>query len=176
MSIFRWPNKVLKRARCRVLLLCTVGVVLPFNAFADTAVPPHREVVARFYDEIWNQGNEATAFDILSDTIRFRGSTGPYKTGIHEFLGYVRLIRTALADYHCTIEEVISDRDALFARMTFKGTHVAPFFGVVATGKIIEWSGAARFKIVDGKVVDLWVLGDVDSLKVQLGIARSIAP
>jgi predicted ester cyclase len=45
---------------------------------------------------------------------------------------------------------------------------VDPFFGVQATGREIAWSGAAFFKIEDGLIAELWVLGDIDAVKRQL--------
>jgi predicted ester cyclase len=53
--------------------------------------------------------------------------------------------------------------------MTFTGIHRAPFFGVDATGREIAWAGAAFFTIDGEQIVALWVLGDLDGLKRQLG-------
>ncbi|MGH6906298.1 MAG: hypothetical protein ACREDX_00390 [Aestuariivirga sp.] len=38
-----------------------------------------------------------------------------------------------------------------------------------ATGREIAWAGGAFFKMADGKIAELWVLGDIDSVKQQLG-------
>lgn len=36
------------------------------------------------------------------------------------------------------------------------------------TGKQLTWAGAALFTFEDGKIIDLWVLGDLVSLLDQL--------
>jgi len=57
------------------------------------------------------------------------------------------------------------------ARMTFRGIHQNMFFGVEATGKTIEWSGAGFFEISSDQIAALWVLGDVDAIRQQLRVA-----
>jgi hypothetical protein len=46
---------------------------------------------------------------------------------------------------------------------------VGQFEGAVDTGKEIGWAGAAFFTTDGRQITELWVLGDVDSLKAQLG-------
>jgi predicted ester cyclase len=133
-------------------------------------------VIERFYYEIWNQGRKEVAEEILVPDLRFRGSTGPSKTGISQFLEYVDLIRGALSHYECIINEVVSEGHSSFAAMTFTGRHTGRFFGVAPTNKTVSWNAVALFKFRDGKVADLWVLGDVDNLKQQLGLAQAILP
>ncbi len=60
--------------------------------------------------------------------------------------------------------------------MIFQGVHINTFFEVPPTNRRITWSGVARFKIQDSKILDLWVLGDVDYLKEQLGISIKVDP
>lgn len=135
-----------------------------------------RRVVEAFYDLVWNQGDEAAARRLLAPGLRFRGSTGVGLTGVEPFLGYVRLVRGALADYRCTIEEVVVEGDRAFARMGFAGRHAGTFLGVAPTGRELAWAGAALFHLEGGRIASLWVLGDVDGLKQQLGLAVAVAP
>ncbi len=55
--------------------------------------------------------------------------------------------------------------------MMFTGVHRARFFDIEATGRAISWAGGAFFKTDGYQIVELWVLGDVDSVKRQLGAA-----
>jgi steroid delta-isomerase-like uncharacterized protein len=130
---------------------------------------PAKLLVERFYNDVWNRRDAQTAHRILAEDFRFRGSLGPEKRGISDFLGYVEAVHTALAEYTCVIEDLIHTQDRVAARMVFRGVHQAEFFGVPATGRKIEWAGAAFFTIHGEKLAALWVLGDVDSVKQQLG-------
>jgi steroid delta-isomerase-like uncharacterized protein len=132
-------------------------------------------LVERFYDDIWRQQAFAVAEEILASGFRFRGSLARETTGIPAFLAYVQSVHAALADYRCIIEELIADDMRAAARLTFAGIHQGPFFGVAGTGRELSWAGAAFFEIADRRIGSLWVLGDVDGLKRQLG-ASAAAP
>ncbi len=135
----------------------------------DTATTP-RTLVERFYDEIWNRGDEAAARAILDPGFRFRGSLGVTADDIDGFLAYVRTVRAALADYRCIIDDMIVEgTDRAAARMTFTGVHRGELMGVAATGRTVSWAGAAFFTFRAGRIAALWVLGDLDALRRQLG-------
>ena len=135
---------------------------------SDHATDP-RSLVERFYNEVWNQADESLAREILAADFRFRGSLGPEKSGPDGFIAYMRDVHRALGDYVCIIEDLVVTEDRAAARMMFKGIHQDEFFGVAASGKEIGWAGAAFFTTDGRQITELWVLGDVDSVKAQLG-------
>ena len=81
----------------------------------------------------------------------------------------MRSIRTALADFECIIDDLIEGDKRVAARMRFRGIHSGQFFGVPATGQEIIWTGAAFFTMDRSRITELWVLGDIDAAKQQLG-------
>lgn len=127
-----------------------------------------RPLLERFYAEVWNRGDEATARAILDPRFRFRGSLGVTADDVDGFLAYVRSVRAALADYCCIIDDMIEGEGRAAARMTFTGVHRGTLLGVAATGRAVSWSGAAFFTVADARISELWVLGDLDSLRRQL--------
>jgi predicted ester cyclase len=136
--------------------------------------PPLLEsLVARFYHDLWNEADDRVASEILHPEFDFRGSLGPTRTGPDGFVTYMREVHAALGNYTCTIEDLIVSNDRAAARMRFDGVHRSAFFGVPATGRLIIWGGAAFFTLRDRKIGKLWVLGDIDSIKQQLGAARA---
>jgi steroid delta-isomerase-like uncharacterized protein len=134
-------------------------------------------LVERFYGEVWNRGDEQAAREILHPDFRFRGSLGTEAADIEGFLAYVRSVRSALAGYTCTIDDLIEADGSAAARMRFSGTHRAELLGVAPSGREVSWAGAAFFTITDGRIAELWVLGDLDALKRQLetGSTRAAA-
>ncbi|MDP6708153.1 MAG: ester cyclase [Alphaproteobacteria bacterium] len=128
-----------------------------------------RALVERFYHEVWNRADEEVAREILHEDFRFRASLGPERRGADGFIDYMRAIHAALGHYTCTIEEIVTAENRAAARMTFKGIHQGPFFGVEATGREIVWAGAAFFTTDGQRITALWVLGDIDAVKRQLG-------
>ena len=54
-------------------------------------------------------------------------------------------------------------------RSTNRGTHAGELFGVPPTGKEVTVSAMAIFRIVEGKVAEVWVKPDLKSLMQQIG-------
>ncbi|HEY1981993.1 MAG TPA: ester cyclase [Xanthobacteraceae bacterium] len=127
-----------------------------------------RELVERFYGIVWNQADEAEARRILDAGFRFRGSLGPELRGPDGFISYHRAVHAALENFTCIVDELIETPDRAAVRLSFHGRHRAGFFGVAPTGKEIRWSGAAFFSVANGKIIELWVLGDVEAVRRQL--------
>ncbi|MBY5989117.1 ester cyclase [Roseovarius atlanticus] len=127
------------------------------------------KLIESFYNDVWNKRDFRVAHEIISTDFRFRGSLGPVKRGIGGFLEYVEAVHKALGNYTCIIEDLVCSDDRAAARMVFRGTHQSEFFGISRTGKNIEWAGAAFWGLSDGKLSRLWVLGDLDAVKQQLG-------
>jgi predicted ester cyclase len=109
------------------------------------------------------------ADEIISPEIAFRGSLGVRVNGLNAFKRYVQLVRDAFPDFHNTIEEMIVEGDRVAARLTYRGTHRGPLFGIAPAGRAVQYSGVALFRIRAGKIVDGWVLGDTLGLMRQLG-------
>lgn len=127
-------------------------------------------LVERFYHQVWNQADEAEARRILHADFRFRASLGPDHVGPDGFIAYMRQIHAALAEYTCTIETLLVEDNRAAARMRFTGRHQAEFFGIPATGRTITWTGGAFFVTDAAQITELWVLGDIDAVKRQLGV------
>ena len=122
------------------------------------------ELVAAFYNQIWNEGKLDAADMLLTPKFLFRGSLGNEMVGREEFKNYVRSVRGALEDYHCEILACVAEGRRVFAKMRFHGRHVAPLRGFEPTGKTVQWLGAALFHLDDSAIAELWVLGDLAGL------------
>ena len=84
-------------------------------------------------------------------------------------------IQRAFPDFHNHIEDIISEGDRSFARLTYTGTHQGEVFGIAATGKRIEYSGAALFSFRGDRIASVWVLGDIHGLLQQLAAPSNMA-
>lgn len=130
-----------------------------------------RALVERFYAEVWNRRDDAAARSILHPDFRFHASLGPERIGPAGFLEYRRAVCEALDEFTCVIEELVEADQRAAARMRFFGVHQGALFGVAATGRRLEWSGGAFFATDGARITRLWVLGDIDAVKRQLGAA-----
>jgi len=132
-------------------------------------VDANEAIVRRFYDELWNQWNLAVADEIVSETVRFRGSRGAEITGRQELKRYLEATRAAFPDWHNRIDELLAVDDRVVTRMTWSGTHRGEFAGVEPTGGRVEYPGAAFFRLAGGMIEEAWVVGDTQLLWRALG-------
>jgi len=126
------------------------------------------DLIRRFYDELWEQGREASAPEILHPDLRFRGSLGDQKQGIEGYLDYLRAVRSGLANYRCEILSLVCEDTRAAAKMRFSGDHTGVFQGVAPTGRHVAWHGAAFFSAREARLAEIWVLGDLEALRPQL--------
>ncbi len=133
-----------------------------------SAVATARELVGRFYDELWNAWDDAAVDDVLAPDFAFRGSLGAETVGRDGWRGYRDTVRAGSADFHNAVEALVVDGDRAAARLGYSGTHTGPLAGVPATGRRFAYAGAAFFEARDGLLVSAWVLGDLAGLRAQL--------
>jgi predicted ester cyclase len=117
------------------------------------------------YAHMWNDGKFDRIRELAHADLTFRGALGLDTRGFDGFIAYARSIRHSLDDYRCEVLDCVSDANRAFARMQYRGLHVRTFFGHEPTGLPVQWVGAALFQLNEGKLADLWVLGDLHSLE-----------
>jgi steroid delta-isomerase-like uncharacterized protein len=126
------------------------------------------ELVTTFYGELWNSWNDSLVEDILSADFEFRGSLGDTTSGLKEWRRYRDRIRSCAPDFHNHILELIADGDRAAARLRYSGTHLGTMLAVPASSRRFSYDGAAFFAAADGRLVRVWVLGDLYALVPQL--------
>ena len=125
-------------------------------------------LVERFYGELWNEVNLLAVPEILHPEVSFRGSVGLGASGRAEVCDYISMVTTALSEYQCDVQSVIANDNRAAVKVRFSGIHVGEFLGYQPTGRGVEWMGAGFFTSSEGLLHDIWVLGDVATLKTQL--------
>ncbi len=129
---------------------------------------PNLRLIERFYNDMWNKFDKSVFPEILHENITFRGSLGQVKHGFDEFREYVDFIQATFPDFHNRVVETITQGNKTFARLAYTGTHRGELFGIPPTGKRVEYAGTAVFTISQGKIAEVWVLGDIYGLLEQL--------
>jgi predicted ester cyclase len=69
---------------------------------------------------------------------------------------------------HFEIEDIVQQDDRLATRVTLKGTQRGEFAGIPVTGKRMKVYDFATYRIVSGKITDVWSLIDMQGLRDQL--------
>ena len=130
-------------------------------------------VIRRFYEELWNRWQLGIADEIVSDTLRFRGSLGNVCEGREAFKRYVETVHVAFPDWQNRVDEIFAVEDRVITRMNWTGTHQGALGGVLPTGARVEYAGAAFFRLAEGSIEEAWVVGDTQELWRALGALPS---
>lgn len=103
---------------------------------------------------------------------RWMGNQGcGTKLGLHAFQeNWQRPFQAAFGDKVCVDEArlFMGEWAAAFGRQ--EATHHGEFMGVPATGRRVEIRYMDFWKVVDGKIVDNWVMVDFPHVLAQLGV------
>jgi len=93
-----------------------------------------------------------------------------------EFKEGIAEVRRAFPNYHGTNEIQIAEGDMVANRFVFYGTHQGKFMGIAPTGREVRFTGLAIDRIVDGKIVENWIEGNLEDLLRQIGAVVWAAP
>ncbi|RYG66534.1 ester cyclase [bacterium] len=129
------------------------------------------QVVRRWFEEVWNQGN-LDAIDELfaADGIaRGLGEAGRDVIGPDAFKPFVQRLRSAFPDLHITVDETIEQGDRVAARFSAVMTHTGDALGFPATGRQVQVQGITFSQITNGQIVDGWNNWDIYGMMLQLG-------
>jgi steroid delta-isomerase-like uncharacterized protein len=132
----------------------------------------NKELVARWYEEVYNRGDLAVADEIFAaDYVNHESSAPPggWPCGPAGPKAIVGAYRTAFPDIHFTIEEQLADGDKVVTRWLAHATHTGPLMGLPPTGRAAAVTGTSIERVADGKIAETWINFDLLGLMTQLG-------
>ena len=108
----------------------------------------------------------------FAESFRWMGNAGcGFKNGLKQFQeNWQRPFQAAFSDKVCIDEARITQGEwcAAFGRQ--EAVHSGEFMGIAPTHKRVEIRYMDFWKVVDGKIVDNWVMVDFPSVMQQLGV------
>jgi len=125
----------------------------------------NKNIVRRFYKELYNRKNIGVIDELLSeDYIRhsvFRMAKG--RRGFKNF--FVEFYTTSPKITH-SVKCILAEKDKVVVRFTLSFINKKEFMGIPPTGKKLEMTGIAIFRIANGRIVEYW--DEID----RLGLMR----
>ena len=129
----------------------------------------NKALVRRFYDEVTNGRNVAILDELLAPNFEgFTDEGSDNGQNREEFKHMIAMMLTAFPDRHQTIHDWVAENDKVVTRWAFQGTHQGEFAGIAPTGKRVKFSGMDIFRVVDGKIVEVWAEVDMLDVRQQL--------
>jgi steroid delta-isomerase-like uncharacterized protein len=130
----------------------------------DTA---KKELVMRFVEEFWNQGDLSAADRLMTSDVLIHQ---PEVDGVAGFKAYNSLIRSAFPDWTSTPEELVVEGDTVVERWTGRGSHKGELMGIAATERQVAVPGVVFYRVVSGKIAEFRGFFDQMSMFQQLGV------
>ena len=131
---------------------------------ADYGALRHRTLSTQETKAVSNRVAEAISRGDLDalDELMAPDIAEEFKEGITE-------VRRAFPDYHGTNEIQIAEGDMVANLFVFYGTHEGEFMGIAPTGREVRFTGLTIDRVVNGKIVENWIEGDLEDLLQQIG-------
>lgn len=127
----------------------------------------NKQSVARFFDEVWNQGDEA-AIDRFLAAETF-GNDPEFGTGREAFRAQWKKWRAAFPDIHFAVEDLVAEGDKVVSRWRMTGTQTGEFMGIAPTGRRVSVAGMSLDRLAGGQIVEGCDAWDALGLRQQLG-------
>ena len=129
------------------------------------------------HEAIWNTGDFSRLGEFYAPDYKVRTADKTASFTVEEMKKHVLDARKAFPDLQVTIDDLIQQGDTVAIRKTYRGTHKEPFqlsadTIIQPTGKKVEFSEMAFYKLKNGKLFECVVIGDTLSLMKQLGVMK----
>jgi steroid delta-isomerase-like uncharacterized protein len=133
----------------------------------------NKALIQRWFEEVWNQGNEKVIDELLADDGVIHGlvdASGNPVRGLEAFHEFHSQFRGAFQDINVSVDDIIAEGDRVVARCSVRGRHTGEDLGFGATNTPVEFGGVAIVRIKDGKIVEAWNHFDFLEMNKQLGV------
>ena len=139
-----------------------------------------KQLISRFVEGLWNErrldvADAIFAADCVSHQLRSGVPTDAVPRGPQAIKEHVAGWIASFPDLHFSIEQLVSEGDRVVMQLLMEGTHGGAWLGIPASGKKMQIRMFTVHRVVQGKIVEDWVL--VESLGVfqQLGVVPNTA-
>lgn len=128
----------------------------------------NKRTIRRYYEEVFNQGRLEVLDEIVVPNHVEHNPLPGQTQGVEGVKQRVAMLRAAF-NPQFTLEDVLAEGDKVVVRWSNRGTHLADFFGVPATGRTVVVSGIDIHQLRDGKMSEHWDVVDIFGVMMQIG-------
>jgi len=139
-----------------------------------------KQLISRFVEELWNErrldvADAIFAEDCVTHQLRSGVPADAVPRGPQAIKEHVAGWIASFPDLHFSIEQLVSEGDRVVMQLLMEGTHGGAWLGIRASGKKMQIRMFTVHRIVQGKIVEDWVLVESLGLFQQLGILPDTA-
>lgn len=127
-----------------------------------------KEIIEKYFYEVWNKRNRVVAYEIISTDLktRFLQSHGYGPEGI---MNIVEARYKVFPDLIFQILDIVMQDAKVWSLYNFSGTHSGRFWNINPTNKKINYNGILMLEIKDGQIIKGDSIRDEIKLLEQIG-------
>ena len=139
-----------------------------------------KQVINRFVEELWNQrqldvADAIFAKDCVTHQLRSGAAIDTVPRGPGAMKEHVAGWVASFPDFRFIVEQMLSEGDRVVTQLLMEGTHQGAWMGIPASGKKMQIRMFTVHRVVQGKIVEDWVLVEALGLFQQLGLVPDTA-
>lgn len=132
------------------------------------SIEENKALVRRWYD-LWIDREWESLYDLHAGDFVDHSSQSGQRTGLDGILQSLDGLARAFPDCRIELTHVVAENDLVVNHAVMAGTHKNSFAGIPASGKSVSVTATNVWRIVDGKIAELWHVEDIAGLMQQLG-------
>ncbi len=163
------------KGRFTIVLLAALSVMAmaALSACGDSnssLAEENKDVVRKFIAEFKNNANHDIVDELFTTGFvhHLKDPRLPPGREAMKLLG--QSIAAGFPDVQATAEDLLADGDKVIERTTAVATHTGEFNGIPPTGNQVVWTELHIYRLVDGKIAEMWSEIDLLALLTQLGV------
>jgi steroid delta-isomerase-like uncharacterized protein len=133
----------------------------------------NKEILARFLQEVWIDGNVDAIDQYLAEQYTIHHDPGdPWNgrtLGIDGFKERVMQSRAPFPDQRFIVQEMVAEGDKVACAWHWTGTHLGDMPGFPASGKSVAISGLTIYTFASGRLTGHWQVSD------RLGVYQQLS-
>ena len=114
------------------------------------------EFMRRWFEEVWNNQNEAVIEEMFAEDGVGHGLGGEPIIGPENFKTFHRAFVSAYPDLKVHVEDTVVEGDKIAVRCRVTGSHNGHGIGVSPTNQPVEFTGMVIVRLKDGKIAEAW--------------------
>jgi steroid delta-isomerase-like uncharacterized protein len=151
-----------------------------FSVSGVSDVDDPKQLIKRFVEELWNErrlevADAIFAKDCVTHQLRSGLPADAEPRGPQAIKEHVAHWITSFPDLQFSIEQTLCEGDRVVMQLLMEGTHQGPWLGIPASGKKMQIRMFTIHRVVQGKIVEDWVLVESLGIFQQLGVVPDTA-
>jgi predicted ester cyclase len=137
----------------------------------------NKKIVLRTHEEIWSNGNIALVDELYAPDFVCHWATGLETRGVEELKKNILTARADIPDLRENIELILAEGNLVATYWRAHGTFTGNIQGISQKNQKIALQEMAIYRIVQGKIVEQWMMANNLLLMQQFGLElRPIQP